>query len=368
MIYKPDWNETKQRFNAWWKGEKLDRPILQICCPRANSAGAKDVFSGTQRMCSDKWTGWNLVNNLGNPAPAIAAFEDACRNTAYLAEAFPNLWINLGAGVQAAYMGCSPRIMPDTVWFEDPKSWEQIWDMTEFNPENKWWNYTLQIADEATAAAKGKFVVGTTDLGGILDIAASMRGAQQLLVDLIECPGNVHELRLSIQSLWKHYHGELEKTLRESMDGSAAWMGLWCQGTWYPIQCDFSAMISPDMFREFALPDIIEHCRYLDHAIYHWDGPGQIPHLDLLLGIEELNGIQWVPGDGQPGCEDPKWFPLYKKILAAGKKLVLAVRPEGIRRLLRKIPSQGLLIAAWCNSENEANELIANTVKWSEKK
>jgi hypothetical protein len=29
-------------------------------------------------------------------------------------------------------------------------------------------------------------------------------------------------------------------------------------------------------------------------------GKGELPHLDLMLGIERLCGFQWQPGDGRP--------------------------------------------------------------------
>jgi len=43
--------------------------------------------------------------------------------------------------------------------------------------------------------------------------------------------------------------------------------------------------------------------------------------VDSLLAIDELDGIQWVPGEGQPwgAC----WADLYCRILAAGKKVQL---------------------------------------------
>jgi len=46
-----------------------------------------------------------------------------------------------------------------------------------------------------------------------------------------------------------------------------------------------------------------------------------LPHLDSLLAIEELDGIQWVPGEGQSWgtC----WADLYCRILEAGKKVEL---------------------------------------------
>ena len=45
-------------------------------------------------------------------------------------------------------------------------------------------------------------------------------------------------------------------------------------------------------------------------------------HLPALLEIEELNAIQWTPGVGEPQGGSPKWYDLYKKILAGGKSVM----------------------------------------------
>ena len=125
-------------------------------------------------------------------------------------------------------------------------------------------------------------------------------------------------------------------------------------------------MISPEMFAEFALPILQEQCRRLNYSIYHWDGPGQIPHLDLLLSIPELTGIQWTPGAGNPAVDSPRWFPLYRRIQAAGKRLVLLDTPaSGIARLLAELSPQGLLIHTTVASEAEAEQLLKDVRRWS---
>ena len=72
------------------------------------------------------------------------------------------------------------------------------------------------------------------------------------------------------------------------------------------LQSDFSYMISPRMFERLILPDLTACCEALEYAFYHLDGKGEIKHLDMLLSIERLRGIQWIPGDGAPpprnGC------------------------------------------------------------------
>ena len=58
-------------------------------------------------------------------------------------------------------------------------------------------------------------------------------------------------------------------------------------------------------------------CRKLANPFYHLDGPGELPHLDALLSIPELKGVQWIPGAGQP--DYTHWPEVYRKIRAAGK-------------------------------------------------
>ena len=105
------------------------------------------------------------------------------------------------------------------------------------------------------------------------------------------------------------------------------------------LQSDFAAMISPQMFERFVLPDIATCCDQLDHAFYHLDGKGQIPHLDLLLSIENLHGIQWIPGDGQPPPED--WLPLLQRIREGGKLCQLFVSATGAQKIIQNFGGEG---------------------------
>ena len=39
----------------------------------------------------------------------------------------------------------------------------------------------------------------------------------------------------------------------------------------------------------------------------------------MEISIPELDGVQWIPGDGKPTCAH--WPEVYRKIAAAGKKI-----------------------------------------------
>lgn len=353
MIYKDDWSRAQERMRAWWSGEIIDRAVIQVTAPR----------KGAEIAC--RWDGWNLAHNLDSPERAVQEFEKYCRKTYFGGESFPNLWINLGPGIMAAYMGAEPKIAKDTVWFETPKEWEEILKGMNFAPHNRWRNLTKEITSKVVGMSDNKFFVGMTDLGGSLDVAASLRGAQNLLFDLVDFPDRVRKLSEKINQLWFEYYRELNQIIQRQMPGTSAWMGIWSPQKWYPLQCDFSAMISPQTFEEFVAPYLREQCCWLDHSIYHWDGPGQIPHLDILLDIPELNGIQWTPGPGT-GVGSPQWFHLYKRIQDKGKLLVLlGMAREDIELVMDELSPQGLLISTACDSEEEARELLGKVEQWT---
>ena len=109
------------------------------------------------------------------------------------------------------------------------------------------------------------------------------------------------------------------------------------------LQCDFSYMISPEMFERFALPDLTACCDHLEHGFYHLDGPGAIPHLGLLLDMPRLRGVQWIPGAGNPAPEE--WPDLLRRIIDAGKLCQLFVTAEGALTIVRNLGGKGFLLA-----------------------
>lgn len=71
------------------------------------------------------------------------------------------------------------------------------------------------------------------------------------------------------------------------------------------------------MFSEFISPELKQSCKRLSHSIFHLDGVGELAHLDNLLAINELDAIQWVPGEGKAPCDEWPW--VYQKIKGSGK-------------------------------------------------
>jgi len=347
MLYKEDWDKTKEHYTAWWNNETSE-PILHVSAPK----------KGYEKMVY--WWGWGFAKDPKDPQRTVDQFEDYCRKVWFGGDAYPDLWINLGAGVAATYIGAEPRFRADseTVWFETPKTWKEI-EETDYTPHGEWWQTTKNITRYVTEKSKDKFTAGLTDIGGVTDILASIRGSQNLIVDCFRNSEKVKAASQRILDIWHACYDELYRISEGATRGNSAWMGLWCKEGWYPIQCDFAAMLSPKIFTELAFPYIKEQCLRLERTIYHLDGPGEIPHLDALLSIPELDGIQWTPGAGHSTITSPHWLSLYRKIQKKGKKLVLLDAPEAEAQFLTKnLKPKGLLIRTFCETEDNARALL----------
>jgi 5-methyltetrahydrofolate--homocysteine methyltransferase len=122
-------------------------------------------------------------------------------------------------------------------------------------------------------------------------------------------------------------------------------------------------MIGPDMFEKFVLPDLKKCCDHLDHVYYHLDGAGQLPHLDMLLKIQNLHGVQWMPGEGGGKIED--YMDVLKKIIDAGKLTQVYASPESALKIKEQMGAKGFVFHIVHKGMNpdQANELVNKLYK-----
>ena len=162
-------------------------------------------------------------------------------------------------------------------------------------------------------------------------------------------------------------HKELAELIK-SPEGHVPFMAFntWAPGRAAKVQCDFSAMISPDMYAEFVLPHLQRQCRRLDYTVYHLDGPDAIRHLDAVLTIPEINAVQWEPGAGNPHTGDKVWWdPIWRKVYAAGKSAFLhGVPPDEIKPFVEEFGQDGTLVITAVATEDQALKLMDDSLNW----
>ena len=361
MLYKNDWDMAKRRFEAFWECDMLDRCCISITAPRKNPPRSTIELKAPESLWQ-QWTDAELAYRTYS-----FVFEQGC----FAGEAFPSTAAYLGPGVLAAFIGSDYTLKEDTVWYgREPvlKELDGRLPLT-FNKQHELWIALRKMTEYYSINAPGKHIVAMTDLGGTYDVAVSLRGTQDLLYDLIDRPEEVVRLIGEIDEIWFEAFDALYSIIAKHCEGMSSWIPLYYPGRWYPLQCDFSANMSPTLFDAYVKPSLEREAAFLDRAVYHLDGPDAVKFLDSILDIDRIHGIQWVPGDtGVPesSVAHDKWFPLYEKIQKKKKCLVLMdVKPEEIGKILSRISSKGLFLTTVCNSEDEAEELLRLVRKWS---
>ena len=350
-----DWERTKERWEKWWDGTLNKGPILSVTAP-LDKPGMTVLEVKEPQTIKEKWV---------NIEYRRKTLFNKVMSTWYGGDAVPNCYVDFGPVTTAAFIGSKIEFLPDTVWFHhlENNSFDNIKKLLRYNPENWLWNTIKELIQELIESGKGKYLTTFADFAGPLDILSSLRGNQTLLEDLIESPEEVNECEVKIVELWFRYYEELKKIMDDvGQEGYTCWMPCWSAKTWYPVQSDFSSMISPAMFEKFVIPRLEKQVARLEHSVYHWDGPGQLQHLDYLLSLNNLNAIQWTPGVGQPPPESEEWFSMYKKIVESGKGLVIFVegKPDKVHEIVNKLPAERLVLFINVESEKEGKEILRN--------
>ncbi len=172
-----DWQRIERDWNAWWAGE-LERPLIFL-----------------ESVDPVPEADWSQFSKFGLDTPADVIIDNWQRifeATHFLGDAFPKWWVNYGPGVMAAFLGSRVTWTPDTTWFSPLEGVQSLADIHPvYDPNNPWWLRVQEVTRRAVERWGDQVLVGITDIGGNLDILASLRGSEKLLLDLTDDPENV---------------------------------------------------------------------------------------------------------------------------------------------------------------------------------
>ena len=343
LEFKPSLNNTLGTWMEFWSGNNT-RPIILATLPRAHS-------------------------RVVEPPPYLTAFDGDFHELAhqllawaetheFLGDTIPNYYLEFGPETFATYLGCDLQLAADR-----STSWSipfvEDWDKVEirFHRESYWWQRTLEAFEILHSHLDGKMMIAAPALLGNLDALASLRGPQRLLMDLIDRPDQIER---ALEQVCRAHSEVLEALAQElEMDGIGSMNveGLYFPGRHSRPQCDFSAMISPAMFREFVIPCLESEANDAGAFTYHLDGPNAIRHVPALCKMEKMDIIVYAIG---AGTEDWDWNFLYDQIdrLGKGQILYYEMTPARVKEFWQKYRSKRLVFIPKVSSPHEVEELI----------
>lgn len=378
MINKENWDQTRQKWTRYWKRENEGRPLMCVIArdPSIEAAHQQAVAEGRNPfsiMCqgADPSLPAELqpvdVEDLYQNAERMdQRYRHFCQTHHFLGESFPNIDADFGPGSMAGYLGSNIIFREDTVWFEHfVKDWE-TYSKIEFNPDAPWWRKHYQLIQDLNRLANGDYLIGMPDIMENVDVLSSMRGPQDLLYDMID----EEELMLGrVNEVGAAYYDYFDRLLEyvQDPDGGNAYtvFQIWGPGRTAKLQCDLSALMSPNQFDALIVDSLRTQAQRLDQVLYHLDGADAIRHLPSLMKIDEIDALQWTPGDHGPDGTLEDWDVIYDQVRAAGKGIWAKVYTgemddwlRNVDRLVHKYGSHSLFLHFPEMSLPEAERLL----------
>ena len=361
--YKVNMEAAKEKFRNYWVHKNTGRPLMCVIARRPEveqySDGTPVEGGYLDQICQGKYYNmpeelkWkDMEDKYQNPQRIVDRYRYFCQTHAFLGESFPNLNIDFGPGSLASYLGSEIGFKEDTVWFNKClDGWDGVPKLT-FDPENKWFKKHLQLAKDCQALAGDDFYVDMPDLMENIDVLASLRGAQDILFDLLDEPEMIGERIQEVTDIYYEYYDRFYDVIKDEEGGNAYTVfQIWGPGRTVKLQCDFSAMMSPEDFRKYIQPSLRSQSENVDHVLYHLDGPAAIKHMDALMEIEGIDALQWTSGDAGPDGTLPDWDVIYDKAIAAGKSIWVKVYSgefedwiRNVDRIVNKYGSHSLFL------------------------
>ncbi|MFW5845378.1 MAG: hypothetical protein ACOCXJ_04045, partial [Planctomycetota bacterium] len=189
------WPRTRARHAAWWRqagfvvaswnqphwGEHDREPDLDPGWPADPRRRYEDVAWRTESAH------WRMAR-ASFPIDTLP-----CANTC------------IGPGSLALALGSEPGFSDQTVWFLP--CWEGIDDPTtiptvRFDPDAYWYQIHERTCRSMAERAQGRYLIGCPDLIENIDILASLRDTQTLMMDLLDEPEWVEEQVAAIDEAW----------------------------------------------------------------------------------------------------------------------------------------------------------------------
>ncbi|NLG27287.1 MAG: hypothetical protein GX557_05220, partial [Chloroflexi bacterium] len=237
LVTKPDLADATRRWEAFLAGDLIDRPVVTVTARRP---GAPDVAPITYR---DKHYG--DIDEVINRVLADA------RGTYYAGEAVPSFGPSFGCDEIAVWCGVADfgwsADSPDTCWSAPlVDDWDAALPLA-IRHEHPLWQRMLRFYERGAERLAGAVLLNPPDLHTNMDLLMAARGSERLCADLIDRPETIDRAMESARAVFRELWDTVVRAGRLAERGINN--GLYAMDGAAVLQCDFSYMISPAMFR-----------------------------------------------------------------------------------------------------------------------
>jgi hypothetical protein len=290
--------ETIQRWEAFWRLEDLGRPLWMLpTSPALTVAEARLVpirpllqDKAVQLRASLAFLQWREALDIGD-------------------DFVPHLKPEQGVTVFASAFGCPVRYFDHTLPWAYPlikqgDSPNQVYELPRPAVTDGQLGAMLEFTDYFVAETGGRYPIGLTDLQGPLNSAYLVWESTAFMLAMFSNPREVHHLMRLVTDL-------IIAFVKEQRSRSPQFLPCHFPPVWLPdgrgiaISEDCLAVLSPKLYREFALPYVNEISEEFGGVLIH--SCGNILHqLDNLARVHNLRGLNF-------GASETPFAPVWER-------------------------------------------------------
>lgn len=343
-VTNPDITELVQRHRAFWRRERVDRPLLTLK-PRAPLAPLRvPLADGTwlrePRFLTPDTMPSRALLDLGIPG------HSAGRLVLGGTFAVRAPWVRIPW--MEAILGCPiwADMGSGSLWSQpllrDPHDYAQV----TLRPDNPWLAKLLELTRLLAERQDGTYLTTLTLMRGPIDLARAVLGDESMCLSIHDAPEAMRSLLdVATDAFIEVTRRQLE-IIPRFHGGYCSQFGIWAPGTVVRTQCDISALLSPRTYAELVVPFEEKACRPFEYSIIHLHS-GYLHTVDALLAVEHPQAIQISLDTGSTRVTVADVVAIAQRILPRKPLLIEGLMTaEELDYVLATLPPEGLYIGA----------------------
>jgi len=282
---KKNEQEARERLRAFWYGKSIGRPAVAVCA--RNNTYERQKWEGgplTQKQCDL------------NPDWYAHAYRNDLFSKIYLGEAMPSVSVSYGSllVLLAVLAGGDYEYDSYSAWI---KPLENVLDkpVPKFDPECDTVKKFENCFDRLAGIVEDNGFISPPVLLDPLTTLSMLHTPENLCISILEEPEKVKKWSYDATTLYIDCYEHFYRYLGElGYTDTTTWLRAMSESRTEAVQCDFSVMLSPEMFREFVVPDVSRITAYMDRSTWHHDGEEQFKFIEMIAALPKMRAVQWV--------------------------------------------------------------------------
>ena len=368
MEFKRNFENSLQRWRAFWKHSRADRPPLVIRVRQEDTTvQAKDIRK-TKPVAFETRLEPDYIRRLAQGAEA-----QFTRRLAVLDDTLPQVAGQSGLAVTGWMFGAKVETIAGISWVEPVLERIEDWRTMDFDAARGRFDRILECDKILVEKSRGRYAVSPGVLEGPADMAVRMLGEEKLALALYDHPETVDALFAFLAELWKELAAKKLDLIPEYGKGTVC-NGYWLPGRGIGIQEDFGQMVSPRQLREMILKHDRTLPEKLDSTWFHVHSGG----LHMAREIADSGAFRCIQitNDYPAGPSAKEMLPTLQYIQKRSCLILRKLSLDQLDSIIGHLSLEGLAIDIQCYDSTVTKDIqttlmthkeAEQVIQWAEK-